>query len=186
MPLCLLALLVAFAGYAYVHDPSGCKKLLDDACSVVGSVLPVPLHPDTAPAKVIAAAPITPKQPPVPAPAPAPASASAVPNPPPPVTTAPASSSVPNPVPASTPAPAARSPDAVKPWAPPDVMPAQPNWTWQTSDGATYQNVVVTKIEPDTVTIMHSMGVAHIPILLLPPDIQKQLNYDPHAASHGN
>jgi hypothetical protein len=86
-----------------------------------------------------------------------------------------------------TPAPAAApSPDAVKPWAPPDVMPSQPNWTWTTSDGTTYQNVVVTKIEPETVTITHSMGVAHVPINLLPPDIQKQLNYGPHAASHGN
>ena len=33
----------------------------------------------------------------------------------------------------------------------------------------------MTKIEPDTVSITHSMGVAHIPINLLPPDIQKQL-----------
>ena len=62
-------------------------------------------------------------------------------------------------------------------------MPSQPNWTWQTSDGKTYQNVVVTKIEADTVSITHSMGAAHIPINLLPPDIQKQLNYNPHAAS---
>jgi hypothetical protein len=84
--------------------------------------------------------------------------------------------------PASAPV-ATPSPDATKPWAPPDVMPSQPNWTWTTADGKTYQNVVVTKIEPDTVTINHSLGVAHIPINLLPPDIQKQLNYDPHAAS---
>lgn len=75
------------------------------------------------------------------------------------------------------------STDAVKPWAPPDVMPAKPNWTWNSLDGKTYQNVVVINIEPDTVTISHSLGVAHIPIIMLPPDIQKQLNYDPHAAS---
>jgi thiol-disulfide isomerase/thioredoxin len=62
-------------------------------------------------------------------------------------------------------------------------MPAHPHWTWNTSDGNTYQDVVVTKIEPDTVIITHSLGVAHISIDLLPPDIQKQLNYSPDAAS---
>jgi hypothetical protein len=41
----------------------------------------------------------------------------------------------------------------------------------------------VTKIEADTVTITHSTGVAHIRIILLPPDMQKQLNYDPQAAT---
>jgi thiol-disulfide isomerase/thioredoxin len=146
------------------------------------------------------------------APAPVPASASAAPNPPPPPSkplaapdvngqtasapTAPSSSPTTLPVPAASPeapataatpptsAPAANPlPDAVKLWAPPDVMPAQPNWTWTTSDGKTYQNVVVTKIEAETVSVTHSMGVAHIPINLLPPDIQKQLNYDPHAAA---
>jgi hypothetical protein len=62
-------------------------------------------------------------------------------------------------------------------------MPAQTNWTWTTMDGKTYQNVVVTKIEPDTVTITHSLGVAHVDISTLPADIQKQLNYDPSAAA---
>ena len=66
---------------------------------------------------------------------------------------------------------------------PPDVMPAQPNWTWTALDGKTYQDVVVTNIEADTVTITHSLGVAHIPINLLPADIRKRLNYNPHAAS---
>jgi hypothetical protein len=41
-------------------------------------------------------------------------------------------------------------PPPTKAWAPPDVMPSKPNWTWTTSDGRTYQDVVVTKIEPDT------------------------------------
>ena len=63
------------------------------------------------------------------------------------------------------------------------MIPAQPNWTWTTfPDSKTYQNVVINKIEVDTVSITHSMGVAHIPISTLPPDIQKQLNYDPAAA----
>ena len=81
-------------------------------------------------------------------------------------------------VPAVNPAPA-----PIKTWRPPAVIPAQPNWTWTTfPDSKTYQNVVINKIEPDTVSINHSMGVAHIPISTLPPDIQKQLNYDPVAA----
>ncbi len=73
--------------------------------------------------------------------------------------------------------PANPSPDAFKPWAAPDVMPSQLNWTWTTSDGKTYQNVVVTKMEADKVTITHSLGVAHIPVSQLPPDVKKQLNY---------
>lgn len=77
----------------------------------------------------------------------------------------------------------ALAPVSAKTWRPPAVIPAQPNWTWTTfPDSKTYQNVVINKIEPDTVSINHSMGVAHIPISTLPPDIQKQLNYDPVAA----
>jgi len=71
----------------------------------------------------------------------------------------------------------------------PDGSPARPGIT-NVFALAIYpmqiQNVVVTKIEPETVSITHSIGVAHVPINLLPPDIQKQLNYGPHAASHGN
>jgi hypothetical protein len=78
----------------------------------------------------------------------------------------------PAPAPAPTPAPA-----APKPWTAPDVMPAQPNWTWTTTDGRTYQNVVVTKMEADSVTITHSLGVAHIQVFFLPPELKKQLNY---------
>jgi nucleoredoxin len=85
-------------------------------------------------------------------------------------------------------APAPKSAVAFAPpptaWAPPAVTPAQPNWTWTTSDGTTYQNVMITKIGAETVSITHSMGVAHdIPIANLPPAIQKQLNYDPVAAA---
>jgi len=70
-----------------------------------------------------------------------------------------------------------------KSWTPPDVLPAQPNWTWTTSEGQTYQNVVVTEVEPDTVSITHANGVAHVPIANLSSDIQKLLNYDPVAAA---
>jgi len=165
-------------------------KVLSDSFASTGSYLG-PRHVlDDIEKLVVPSAPAPPAGQPAAA-APAPASVSAASNAPaPPVsspTAAPVSAALTSAaaalasVPATTP-----SPDAVKPWAPPDVIPSQPNWTWTTSDGATYQNVVVTEIEPDTVTISHSMGVAHIPINLLPPDIQKQLNYDPHAASHGN
>jgi hypothetical protein len=68
-------------------------------------------------------------------------------------------------------------------WAPPSPLPAQDNWTWTTSDGQTYNNVVITKIDSDTVAITHSLGVAHVPISTLPANIQKQLNYDPQAAA---
>ena len=85
--------------------------------------------------------------------------------------------------PVATPVPAATNASsavAEQPWTPPAVTPALPNWTWTTLDGVTYQDVVITKIEPATVSITHANGVAHIPINLLPPDLQKQLNYQPH------
>ena len=65
---------------------------------------------------------------------------------------------------------------------PPDPLPARDNWTWSTLDGKTYQNVVVAKVEPDCVTILHHDGGARIDMANLPPDIQKQLNYDPSLA----
>jgi len=130
----------------------------------------IPAHPRISDSEIQAAMSLTPKGPDQPAPPPIL-----------PVTAAPASTSAPSPTPDSALAPANPSPNAVKPWTPPDVMPAQPNWKWETSDGKTYQNVVVTKIEADTVSITHSTGAAHIPINLLPPDIQKQLGHDPHA-----
>ena len=80
-------------------------------------------------------------------------------------------------------APAAATSGAGKPWAPPDVLPAQPNWTWTTADGKTYENVVITKVELNSVSITHSAGVAHLDPALLPPDIQKQLNFDAAAAA---
>src|ERR1700761_5323926 len=88
------------------------------------------------------------------------------------------------PILAEDPKPAVTLAPPPKAWAPPDPIPAQPNWTWTTLDGTTYHNVVVTKVGPTTVSISHAMGVAHdIPIANLPPDLQKQLNYDPVAAA---
>ena len=53
---------------------------------------------------------------------------------------------------------------------------------WKTTDGKTYQNVVVVKTEPDAVTITHKDGGALVPLSTLPPDLQKKFNYDPATA----
>ena len=77
----------------------------------------------------------------------------------------------------------ADAPAPVKTWTAPAVIPAQANWTWATTDGKTYQNVVITKVDAQTVTITHALGVAHLPISAIPAEIQKQLNYDPELAA---
>jgi thiol-disulfide isomerase/thioredoxin len=82
------------------------------------------------------------------------------------------------PAPVAAPAPIPEPPK----WAPPAVLPAEPNWTWTTPDKA-YENVVVTKIEADRVTIRHSGGMAVIQTWMLPDDIRQRLNYDPAAAA---
>jgi len=159
--------LVSSLGPGVLHPNP--QQAIDDADKPVSSPSPaaIPKNSDTSSSSISQTASVTqPSSPPISAsvsPVPAAAPVTAV-NPP---ISAPAS----NPL-----------PDAAKPWAPPDVMPARPNWTWTTSDGKTYQNVVVTKIEPTTVTISHSLGVAHIPISSLPAGIQTKLNYDPAAA----
>jgi hypothetical protein len=53
---------------------------------------------------------------------------------------------------------------------------------WTTTDGKTYQDVKVTKIEADCVTVLDSDGGARIDLAKLPPDIQKKLGYDPAKA----
>lgn len=68
-------------------------------------------------------------------------------------------------------------------WQPPATIPAHPNWTWHMPDGKTYEDVVITKIGPDEVTITHSLGVAHLPLDSLPADVQRELQYTPGAAS---
>jgi hypothetical protein len=81
---------------------------------------------------------------------------------------------------ATTSTPAAPS---IPAWTPPDPLPAKDSWTWTVAD-KTYSNVVVTGCNTDdgTVSITHSLGVAHLPVSTLPADIQKALNYqDPNA-----
>jgi nucleoredoxin len=68
-------------------------------------------------------------------------------------------------------------------WTPPAKIPAQPNWTWTTTDGTTYKNVKIISVDPENVTILHEDGGAQVPISTLTPDLQKLLNYDPKAAA---
>ena len=68
--------------------------------------------------------------------------------------------------------------NALKEFVPPDPLPAQANWTWTTSDGRVYKNVVVKRVEADVVDILHEDGATMIDIATLPPDIQEKLNYN--------
>jgi len=79
-------------------------------------------------------------------------------------------------------APSAPAPVASRKFTPPSPVPKQANWTWTTTDGKTYKNVVILKVEADCVTILDDEGGARIYIVTLPPDIQKLLNYDPELA----
>jgi hypothetical protein len=45
-------------------------------------------------------------------------------------------------------------------------------------DGITYTNAHFGTTTPSSVTLLHSTGVATIPLEKLPPDLQKQLGYD--------
>jgi nucleoredoxin len=77
--------------------------------------------------------------------------------------------------------PASSAPAA--PWTPPAVLPSHPHWDWTTTDGQSYKNVKVLKVEPDNVTILHDSGGAHVMLATLTPDLQKMFNYDPDTAA---
>ncbi len=70
-----------------------------------------------------------------------------------------------------------------KVFVPPNPLPAQPAWTWATTDGKVYRNVIVDKVEADRVSIYYDQGSAVIPIYVLQPDIQRLLNFDPDLAA---
>ena len=53
---------------------------------------------------------------------------------------------------------------------------------WVTTDGKTYHNVVVVKVEDDAVTILHQNGGALVSLDKLPPELQKKFHYDPEKA----
>jgi len=50
---------------------------------------------------------------------------------------------------------------------------------WTTTDGIKYQNVQVIRVEDDAITILYKDGGALIPLLKLPPALQKKYDYDP-------
>ena len=156
--ICFVLAILSFWGYAYSKNPNGCKKVGKDFVVLVQSLLPSgtkqPMNPGDAPEVKEALAAIEPT-----------VSRKAV-------------SVTPTIV-----APTYTPPAPIKGWAPPNPLPAQARWTWTTTWGKTYEDVVITKVEPDLVSITHSLGAASIPISTLPPELQKQLNYDPAMAS---
>ena len=50
---------------------------------------------------------------------------------------------------------------------------------WTTTDGIRYQDVRVIRVEDDAITIIYKDGGALIPLLKLPPALQKKFDYDP-------
>ena len=53
---------------------------------------------------------------------------------------------------------------------------------WTTSDGKTYENVKVVRVEDDAVTILTKDGGALVPLFKLSPALQKKFSYDPAKA----
>lgn len=55
--------------------------------------------------------------------------------------------------------------------------------TITTTDSVTYSDVTVTRVEPDSITVMGSSGVARIPMNKLPTDLQEKFGYDAEKAA---
>ena len=64
-------------------------------------------------------------------------------------------------------------------WSPPAVLPQQPNWSWTTISGETYNNVRVISVDRDSVMITHATGGERVPLAYLPSYLQKLFNYMP-------
>jgi hypothetical protein len=69
-------------------------------------------------------------------------------------------------------------------WTPPKEIPAKANWTWHTNDGRTYEQVVITDVNSTEVTINHSLGIAHVPLDMLPVEVQRELDYTPNSTGN--
>jgi hypothetical protein len=54
---------------------------------------------------------------------------------------------------------------------------------WITTDGKTYKDVTVIKVEDDAVTILDSDGGARVPLKTLNASLQKKFHYDPVKAA---
>ncbi|HEX4139191.1 MAG TPA: hypothetical protein VHY09_02510 [Candidatus Methylacidiphilales bacterium] len=63
-------------------------------------------------------------------------------------------------------------------FAAPHPLPAHPHWTWDIGNRE-FNDVVVTRVDADRVTIAADSGMAQIDIALLPGEIRRELNYDP-------
>jgi len=61
------------------------------------------------------------------------------------------------------------------------VLVALPAWAedWTTTDGKTYNDVKVIKVEDDAVTVLCSNGGARISLAKLDPTLQQRFSYDP-------
>lgn len=53
---------------------------------------------------------------------------------------------------------------------------------WTTTDGKKYIDVKIVKVEDDAVTIVYKEGGALVPMIKLPPALQKKFSYDPDKA----
>jgi hypothetical protein len=53
----------------------------------------------------------------------------------------------------------------------------------QTTTGVVYKDAKITRSEPDGLTISHATGVAKVPFVELPADIQRKYHYDPARAA---
>ncbi|HEX8294972.1 MAG TPA: hypothetical protein VF593_01620 [Chthoniobacteraceae bacterium] len=60
---------------------------------------------------------------------------------------------------------------------------AQTPVTLTTILGKVYKDVVITKLEPDGLTVENSAGVEKVRFVDLPPEIRKQFNFDPAQAA---
>jgi hypothetical protein len=54
--------------------------------------------------------------------------------------------------------------------------------TFVTTKGDRFERAHVTEVTPATITIVHAVGIAHVPLSELPADVQKRFNYDPDKA----
>ena len=59
---------------------------------------------------------------------------------------------------------------------------ARPNIT--TTRGITYERCKIRRVEPDGISVMHSKGIAKIPLYELPEEYQEKYGYDPKQASN--
>jgi thiol-disulfide isomerase/thioredoxin len=148
----VVILLLVAVGFAYVRDPNDCEKIGHDVVDVCKSVAPGHVNADKETSPETSPVASTPTA------APAPQAIIAAP--------------VPTPLPT----------DALQAWIAPATLPQQANWTWTTTNGKTYQGVKIVKVEADSVTILDTDGGSRVSISTLPPELQKQLNYNPKAA----